>query len=57
MTGEGKTRVQISLTTDMLDRLNEWCNTLGISKSAAAAMALAEWLRKVEVEHGSSSDR
>lgn len=57
MTGEGKTRVQISLTTDMLDRLNEWCNTLGISKSAAAAMALAEWLRKVELEHGSSSDR
>lgn len=57
MTGEGKARVQISLTHDMLNRLNEWCNTLGISKSAAAAMAIAEWLRKVEAEHGSSPER
>jgi metal-responsive CopG/Arc/MetJ family transcriptional regulator len=54
MTADGKTRVQITLTDELLERLNMWCDTLGISKSAAASIALADWVQKVESQHGDS---
>lgn len=51
MTAEGKKRVQITLAADTIEKLNEWCDTLGISKSAATSMALADWLRRMEADH------
>lgn len=50
MTAEGKTRIQITISAEMREKLDELCAQVGISKSAAAAIALNEWMKKVSAE-------
>lgn len=50
MTSEGKTRIQITISNEALEKLNALCAEIGISKSAAAAMALNEWMKRVSDE-------
>jgi hypothetical protein len=50
MTAEGKTRIQITIGAEQLEKLNALCAEIGISKSAAVAMALNDWVKKVADE-------
>lgn len=46
MEANRKRRVQISVGDELLERLDVACKELGITKSAAVAMALSDWLRR-----------
>ena len=50
MISDGKVRMQITLSEDTKRRLDEACESLGVSKSAAISYALSEWLARVSRE-------
>lgn len=42
-----KTRVQITLTKEMCERLDEVCKKVGVTRSGAMGLALNQWLKRV----------
>lgn len=50
MTAKDKTRIQITISAEMRERLDAICAEVGITKSAAAAIALNEWMKRVSTE-------
>lgn len=54
MTSEGKKRIAITIGAEQLEKLNALCAEIGISKSAALAMALNEWMKKVSDERAAA---
>lgn len=42
MSLKGKTRVQISLSNELLERMDEYCERLGVTRSNYVAMLVAQ---------------
>lgn len=43
--GDDKKRVQVTLSSDLVDQLDEHARRIGVSKSALASVAVADWLQ------------
>lgn len=50
MVAENKPRIAITIGAEQLEKLNVLCAEIGISKSAAIAIALNDWMKKVSDE-------
>lgn len=51
MVADDKKRIQITLSVEMLEKLEQIANEIGISKSAMAAVAVTEWMRGRQEPH------
>lgn len=51
MLKDAKVRIQISVNEETNAALDKACRSLGISKSAAASVAINEWIAKLSREN------